>query len=121
MCRNLPHLLEYGPDTPLPDWVAYHNLSPGIVNGFLVNGPVQWGGSMWAAVTWDTIANWPARTRGEVFLHELSNGFQFLRLWGSRESLLPSACRFDPNCESLQLESHRSETQPGSLRQVRAR
>ncbi len=37
----LPHLLEYGPDTPLPDWVAYHNLSPGIVNGFLVNGPVH--------------------------------------------------------------------------------
>jgi hypothetical protein len=25
---------------------------------------------MWAAVTWDTIANWPARTRGELFLHE---------------------------------------------------
>jgi hypothetical protein len=36
----------------------------------LVNGPVQWGGTMWAAVTWDTIANWPARTRGELFLHE---------------------------------------------------
>ena len=24
----------------------------------------------WAAVTWDTIANWPAGTRGELFLHE---------------------------------------------------
>jgi hypothetical protein len=36
----------------------------------IVNGPVQWGDTTWAAVTWDTIANWPARTRGEVFLHE---------------------------------------------------
>ena len=25
---------------------------------------------MWAAFTWDTIANWPPRTRGELFLHE---------------------------------------------------
>jgi len=25
---------------------------------------------MWAALTWDTIANWPPRTRGEAFLHE---------------------------------------------------
>jgi hypothetical protein len=25
---------------------------------------------MWAALTWDTLANWPARTRGEAFLHE---------------------------------------------------
>jgi hypothetical protein len=25
---------------------------------------------MWAALTWDTISNWPPRTRGEAFLHE---------------------------------------------------
>src|SRR5437763_745004 len=25
---------------------------------------------MWAAVSWDTIANWPPRTRGEAFVHE---------------------------------------------------
>jgi hypothetical protein len=25
---------------------------------------------MWAAMSWDTIANWPAHTRGETFLHE---------------------------------------------------
>ena len=45
------------PDAPRPQLLG------------LVNGPVQWGGTTWA-VTWDTIANWPARTRGEVFLHE---------------------------------------------------
>jgi hypothetical protein len=36
----------------------------------IVNGPVRWGDRTWAALTWDTIANWPARTRGEAFLHE---------------------------------------------------
>ena len=36
----------------------------------LLNGPILWGDRMWAAVTWDTIANWPPRTRGEAFLHE---------------------------------------------------
>ena len=36
----------------------------------LLNGPIQWGDTMWAALTWDTIANWPARTRGEAFVHE---------------------------------------------------
>jgi hypothetical protein len=36
----------------------------------LLNGPVKWGDTMWAALTWDTIANWPARTRGEAFAHE---------------------------------------------------
>lgn len=46
------------PDAPRPRLIG------------LVNGPIQWGSTMWAAVTWDTIANWPARTRGEIFLHE---------------------------------------------------
>jgi hypothetical protein len=36
----------------------------------LLNGPIQWGDTMWAALSWETIANWPARTRGESFLHE---------------------------------------------------
>lgn len=36
----------------------------------LVNGPIQWGDARWAALSWETIANWPARTRGEAFLHE---------------------------------------------------
>jgi hypothetical protein len=46
------------PDAPRPKLIGH------------VNGPVQWGDTMWAALTWDTIANWPARTRGEAFLHE---------------------------------------------------
>ena len=36
----------------------------------ILNGPIQWGDMMWAALSWDTIANWPPRTRGEAFLHE---------------------------------------------------
>lgn len=36
----------------------------------LVNGPVRWGDTVWAAITWDTIANWPPRTRGEALIHE---------------------------------------------------
>lgn len=46
------------PDAPRPKLIG------------LVNGPIQWGDTMWAALTWDTIANWPPRTRGEAFLHE---------------------------------------------------
>ena len=46
------------PDAPRPQLIG------------LVNGPIQWGDTMWAALTWDTIANWPARTRGEAFAHE---------------------------------------------------
>jgi hypothetical protein len=36
----------------------------------ILNGPILWGDTMWAAMSWDTIANWPAPTRGEAFLHE---------------------------------------------------
>src|SRR4029453_7632240 len=46
------------PDAPRPKLIG------------LLNGPIQWGDAMWAALTWDTIANWPPRTRGEAFLHE---------------------------------------------------
>jgi hypothetical protein len=46
------------PDAPRPQIVG------------LLNGPIQWGDTMWAALSWDTIANWPARTRGEAFVHE---------------------------------------------------
>ncbi len=37
----LPHMLEYGPNTPLPDWVTAWALSPGVVDGWLVNGPAH--------------------------------------------------------------------------------
>ena len=46
------------PDAPRPKIIG------------LLNGPIQWGDRTWAAVSWDTIANWPARTRGELLLHE---------------------------------------------------
>src|SRR5262249_12535205 len=46
------------PDAPRPQLIG------------LLNGPIQWGDRMWAALSWDTIANWPARTRGEAFIHE---------------------------------------------------
>lgn len=46
------------PDAPRPRLIG------------LVNGPIRWGDAMWAALTWDTLASWPARTRGEAFLHE---------------------------------------------------
>lgn len=46
------------PDAPRPKLIG------------LINGPLQWGDMMWAAMTWDTMVNWPPRTRGEAFLHE---------------------------------------------------
>ena len=46
------------PDAPRPKLIG------------LVNGPVEWGDTMWSAATWDTIANWPARRRGELCIHE---------------------------------------------------
>jgi hypothetical protein len=46
------------PDAPRPKLIG------------LLNGPIQWGDTMWAALSWDTISNWPARTRGGAFLHE---------------------------------------------------
>jgi hypothetical protein len=36
----------------------------------ILNGPIPWGDTMWAAMSWETMANWPARTRGEAFIHE---------------------------------------------------
>lgn len=46
------------PDAPRPRLIG------------ILNGPIKWGDTMWAAVSWDTIDNWPAATRGEAFLHE---------------------------------------------------
>jgi hypothetical protein len=36
----------------------------------LLNGPIKWGDTMWAAVTWDTIRTWPPHARGELCIHE---------------------------------------------------
>jgi hypothetical protein len=46
------------PDAPRPKLIG------------ILNGPIKWGDTMWAALSWETIANWPPRTRGEAFLHE---------------------------------------------------
>jgi hypothetical protein len=61
----------------------------------LVNGPIQWGDTMWAALSWDTIANWPARTRGEAFLHE---SFHVVQL--SQGIAVPDRARLGPNTRS---------------------
>ena len=58
----------------------------------LVNGPIQWGGTMWAAMTWETLANWPARSRGEAFLHE-----SFHILQRSKGIASPDRGRLGPN------------------------
>jgi hypothetical protein len=46
------------PDAPRPTLIG------------LLNGPIQWGDTMWAALTWDTIASQTPRDRREMFLHE---------------------------------------------------
>jgi len=58
----------------------------------LLNGPIQWGDTMWAALSWDTIANWPARTRGEAFLHE-----SFHIVQRSKGIAAPDPGRLGPN------------------------
>ena len=36
----------------------------------MLMGPIQWGDSMWAALTWDMVANQPPHIRTERLLHE---------------------------------------------------
>src|SRR5687768_5591837 len=36
----------------------------------ILMGPIQWGDSMWAALTWDMVVNQPPHIRNERFLHE---------------------------------------------------
>jgi hypothetical protein len=71
------------PDAPRPPLIGQ------------LNGPIQWGDSMWAAVSWDTIANWPPRTRGEVLIHE---AFHILQLTKGIAS--PDRDRLAPNTRS---------------------
>jgi hypothetical protein len=33
-------------------------------------GPIKWGETMWAALTWDMVANQPPHVRNSMFLHE---------------------------------------------------
>jgi len=36
----------------------------------ILNGPIQWGDTVWAALSWETVANQPAHVRNSMFLHE---------------------------------------------------
>ena len=71
------------PDAPRPQAIG------------LLNGPIRWGDTMWAALSWDTIANWPAGTRGEAFLHE---SFHIVQL--SKGIAVPERARIGPNTRS---------------------
>jgi hypothetical protein len=46
------------PDAPRPKLIG------------LVNGPIQWGDTMWAALTWDTVAPQTPRVRSGMLIHE---------------------------------------------------
>ncbi len=46
------------PDAPRPKLIG------------LLNGPIQWGDTMWAALAWDTVAPQTPRVRGGMFIHE---------------------------------------------------
>ena len=36
----------------------------------ILMGPIQWGDTVWAALSWDIVANQPPRVRNAMFLHE---------------------------------------------------
>ena len=36
----------------------------------ILNGPVRWGDTLWAALSWETVANQPRHVRNSLFLHE---------------------------------------------------
>jgi acetyl esterase/lipase len=42
----------------------------------IVNAPIEWGGTKWAAYIWDDVAHRTPRERKELFLHELFHGVQ---------------------------------------------
>lgn len=46
------------PDAPRPRLIG------------ILMGPIKWGDTMWAALSWDIVANQPPRVRNAMFLHE---------------------------------------------------
>lgn len=36
----------------------------------ILNGPIQWGDTVWAALSWETVASQPRHVRNSMFLHE---------------------------------------------------
>jgi hypothetical protein len=71
------------PDAPRPNLIG------------LLNGPIQWGDTMWAAMTWETISGWPPRTSAETFLHE---SFHIVQL--SKGIAAPDRGRLAPGMRS---------------------
>src|SRR5919202_1934887 len=46
------------PDAPRPKLIG------------ILMGPIKWGDTMWAAMSWDMVANQPPHVRNSMFLHE---------------------------------------------------
>jgi hypothetical protein len=46
------------PDAPRPRLIG------------ILNGPIKWGDTMWAALSWATVADQPRHVRNSMFLHE---------------------------------------------------
>src|SRR3954471_2178258 len=46
------------PDAPRPKLIG------------ILNGPIQWADTVWAALSWETVANQPPQVRNSMFLHE---------------------------------------------------
>jgi hypothetical protein len=42
----------------------------------IVNAPLEWGGTIWVAYIWDSVASLTPRGRKELFLHELFHRVQ---------------------------------------------
>jgi hypothetical protein len=81
------------PDAPRPKIIG------------LLNGPIQWGGTWWAAMTWETFVSWPARWRGELAFHE---SFHIVQL--TKGIAAPDRARIGPNTRS---ESEHLDTADG--------
>ena len=52
------------PDVPRPRLIG------------ILNGPIQWGDTMWAALSWETISGQPSDVRSAMLLHESFHIFQ---------------------------------------------
>jgi hypothetical protein len=46
------------PDAPRPKLIG------------ILNGPIKWGDAIWAALSWETVADQPRHVRNSMFLHE---------------------------------------------------
>lgn len=54
------------PDAPRPKLIG------------ILNGPIRWGDTVWAALSWETVANQPREVRSSMLLHE---SFHIVQRW----------------------------------------